>query len=190
VSNSRDFQEQVRHLGELVTRFEQMPDNSQKTAGRELLQLLMEVYGQGLERIMEIVFECDSGRALIDRLAKDEVAGGLLLLYSLHPDSLEARVQTALERMRPRLRKLACSIELLGIENGAVQVRVEKSGHSCGSSVTGVQAVIESVMYELVPDLTSLEVLGIEERPSTGFVALETLLGRSEQHTVQVGSGH
>ena len=47
--------------------------------------------------------------ALIDRLGKDDVSGELLLLYSLHPDALETRVQTAVERMRPRLRKLACT---------------------------------------------------------------------------------
>lgn len=172
------FQEQIKRLSELVTQFEQMPDSPQKAAGKELVQLLMEVHAQGLERILEVAFESTEGGArLIDRLGKDDVAGGLLLLYSLHPDALETRVQSALERISGRLRKLSCAIELLGVDEGAVRVRVTKSGHSCGSSVDEVRGLIENGVYELAPDVTSLEILGLEEKSSTGFVAIESLVG-------------
>jgi hypothetical protein len=180
VADNGGFQEQVRKLGELVTRFDQMPESPQKAAGKELVQLLMEVHSHGLERMMEVVFESgDSGRALIDRLGKDEVIGSLLLLYSLHPDGLEARVQTAVERMHSRLRKLSCTIELLSIDEGAVRVRVTKGGHTCGSSTNELRAVVENGIFEFAPDVTSLEISGLEEPSSTGFVALESLLGHS-----------
>lgn len=52
-----EFQEQVRQLGRLITQFDQMPEGPQKTACKELVHLLMDVHGAGLERIMEIVFE-------------------------------------------------------------------------------------------------------------------------------------
>ena len=82
----------------------------------------MEVHGQALERMIEMIFESrEGGSGLIDRLGKDEAAGGLLLLYSLHPDALETRVQAAMERMRARLRKLSCSIELLRSGRGRGQ---------------------------------------------------------------------
>lgn len=185
MANGGGFQEQVRRLGELVAQFEQMPDSPQKTAGKELLQLLMQVHGQGLERMMEIVFESgDSGGALIDRLGKDDIAGGLLLLYSLHPDSFETRVQTAVERMRPRLRKLSCAIELLTMDDGVVRVRLTRAGHSCGSSTQELRAMIENSLYEFAPDVTSLEILGLDEPSSTGFVAIESLLA------VSVHAGH
>lgn len=126
---------------------------------------------------MEIIFESgETGSALIDRLANDEAAGALLLLYSLHPDALEARVQTALERMRPRLRKLACAIELQGIDEGAVRVSLIRSGHSCGSSAEELRAIVENGIFELAPDLTALEITGLDEQHSGGFVALESLL--------------
>ena len=178
MADTTNFQEQVRKLGELVTRFDQMPDSPQKTAGKELVQLLMEVHGQGLERVMELIFESrESGSALIDRLGKDDVAGGLLLLYSLHPDAFETRVQTAVDRMRSRLRKLSCSIELLTAENGLVRVQLAKGGHSCGSSTRELEAIVENGIYELAPDVASLEILGLEEPSSSGFVALEKLAG-------------
>jgi Fe-S cluster biogenesis protein NfuA len=196
VADNGGFQEQVRKLGELVTQFDEMPESPQKTAARELVQLLMEVHSQGLERMMEVVFESrESGGALIDRLGKDEVAGGLLLLYSLHPDSLETRVQTAVESMRSRLRKLSCTIELLGIDDGSVRVHVTKGGHSCGSSTSDLRAVVENGMYEFAPDVTSLEISGLDEPSFAGFVALESLLGHSlvgpshDDHALQAGGG-
>ena len=189
MADKSGFQEQIKRLSELVTQFEQMPDSPHKTAGKELVQLLMEVHAQGLERMMEIAFEnSEGGAALIDRLGRDDVAGGLLLLYSLHPDALQTRVQTALERMQGRLRKLACTIELLAVDDGAVRVRVTKSGHGCGSSTGELRTLIENGVYELAPDVTSLEILGLEEQSSTGFVALESLVGSTATPVVQ-GSG-
>ena len=177
MANDGGFQEQVKRLGELVSQFDQMPDGPQKAAGRELMQLFMDVHSQGLERILEIVFENrEMGSALIDQLGKDGIAGALLLLYSLHPDALDTRVHEALERIRPRLRKLSCAIDLISIDEGVVRVRLTKNGHSCGNSTKELQGLVENGMYETAPDITALEILGLEEPSSTGFVALESLL--------------
>lgn len=180
MADTSNFQEQVKRLGELVSQFDQMPDGPPKAADRELVQLLMDVHGQGLERMMEIIFASrEAGSALIDELGKDEIAGGLLLLYSLHPDALETRVPAALERIRPRLRKLSCTIDLVSIDEGVVRVRLTKSGHSCGSSTKELQGLVETGMFEIAPDITALEIMGLEEPSSTGFVALDSLLSNA-----------
>jgi Fe-S cluster biogenesis protein NfuA len=178
VANDGEFQEQVRQLGKLIAQFDELPDGATKTAARDLVQLLMDVHGRGLERVMEIVFDSgDSGQKIIDRLGQDSIVGNLLLLYSLHPDGLEARIQSALDRMRPQLRKLACTIELENVQEGAVQVRLATSGHSCGSSTKDLRSIVEDGMFEFAPDVTSLEILGLEEPTPAGFVTLESLLG-------------
>jgi Fe-S cluster biogenesis protein NfuA len=181
-----EFQEKVQQLGKLVAQFDQLPDSAAKVAGRELVQLLMDVHGRGLERVMEIIFTSGDhlSQVIIDRLGRDPIVGNLLLLYSLHPDGLEARVRTAVERLRPRLRKLACSIELESISEGSVQVRLT-SGHSCGSSTRDLQSIVEEAIYEAAPDLASLKIQGLEEQTPEGFVALESLLG---QHLVGTAS--
>jgi Fe-S cluster biogenesis protein NfuA len=178
VANDGEFQEQVRQLGKLVTQFDELPDSPAKVAGKELVQLLMDVHGRGLERVMEIVF--DSGNlapGIIDKLGQDSIVGNLLLLYSLHPDGLEARVQKAVDRIRPRLRKLSCAIELESIDEGTVQVRLATSAHSCGSSTKDLRSIVEEGMYEFAPDVASLEILGLEEPVPVGFVSVESLLG-------------
>ena len=187
-----EFQEQVKQLGNLIAQFDHLPDGPQKAAGKELVQLLMDVHGAGLERVMEIVFESGaSGAALIDKLGQDTIAGSLLLLYSLHPDDLETRVRKAMERIRPRLRKLACSAELLQVESGIVQVQLTTTGHSCGSSSKDLRAIVEDGVYEFAPDVVSLEILGLEEPSASGFVALESLVGhRAASGTVRELSLH
>jgi Fe-S cluster biogenesis protein NfuA len=178
VANDGDFQEQVRQLGKLIEQFDQMPGGPAKTAGRELVQLLMDVHGAGLERMMEIVFESgEEGPKIIDQMGRDASVASLLLLYSLHPDDLETRVEKAAERMRPRLRKLACAIESLEVREGAVTVRLAAAGHSCGSSSKDLRSIVEGCVFEFAPDATSLEILGLEEPAPGGFVALESLMG-------------
>jgi Fe-S cluster biogenesis protein NfuA len=178
VSNDVEFQERVRQLGKLIEQLDQMPGGPAKTAGTELVRLLMDLHGAGLERMMEIIFESgDQGAKIIDQLGKDASVGSLLLLYSLHPDDLATRVEKAAERMRPRLRKLACAIESVEVREGAVTIRVAAAGHGCGSSSKDARSIVEDCVYELAPDVTSLEILGLEG-PTGGFVALESLLGK------------
>jgi hypothetical protein len=179
VANGTEFQEKVRQLGQLIMQFDQKPENHQKTACKELVQLLMDVHGAGLDRIMEIVFENEAaGPAIIDKLGQDSVTSSLLLLYSLHPDDLETRVNKAIERMRPRLRKVSYGVDLTSVNEGAVEVRVTSTsnGHSCGSTARDARAIVEEGLYELAPDVTSLEIRGLEEPANAGFVALESLM--------------
>lgn len=179
MANDGEFQEQIRQLGKLVAQFDELPSGSAKTAGRELVQLLMDVHGAGLERMMEVVSASGStAPEVIHKLGQDPVVGGLLLLYSLHPEDLETRVRKAVERLRPHLRKLACSVELEAIHEGAVQVRLTSSGHSCGTTSQDLRSIVEDGVYEFAPDVASLKILGLEEPMAAGFVTLESLIGR------------
>jgi hypothetical protein len=130
--------------------------------------------------MIDVVFESrEGGNPLVTKLGNDEVTGALLLLYSLHPDSLETRINTAVERMQPRLRKLACAIDEVYVDQGAVRLHIATSGHSCGSSTSELRALVESGIYELAPDVAALEILGLEEKPANGFVALESLVAQA-----------
>jgi len=170
------FQDKLRRLGALVGELDQMPGGGSKVAARDLVQLLMEVHGEGLERIMEIVFESDrSGAALIDQLGHDPIVRNLLLLYSLHPDDLGTRVLRALDTAGSRLRKFDAEVELIGIQDGAIQVRLCTTGHACGSTTKNLKAIVEECIYDQAPDLTSLSILGSDEEAS-GFVPVANLM--------------
>jgi len=177
VISEKEFQQRLRQLGTLVGELDQMPDGGAKIAARELVQLLMEVHGAALERIMETVFEAGSlGEAIIAKFGQDPMVRNLLLLYSLHPDDLETRVLKALDHVAPRLRKLDCTAELVSIRDGAIRLRLQTSGHACGSTTSNLKSMVEEGIYDLAPDLTSLVILTAEDESASGFVPLENLL--------------
>jgi Fe-S cluster biogenesis protein NfuA len=177
VGSEKEFQEKIRQLGTLVGELDQVPGAGSKVAARELVQLLMEVHGAGLERMMEIVFESSTGgEPLIDKLGRDPIVRNLLLLYSLHPDDLETRVLRGLDTAGARLRKFEAQVELVSIQDGAVQIRLDTTGHSCGSTTKNLKAIVEESIYDEAPDLTSLSVLVPDEQGASGFVSVGALL--------------
>ncbi len=183
MANREAFQEKIRRLGELVGALDAAPGGKGNVAARELVQLLMEVHGAGLERIMEIIDESGApGDEIIRKAGHDPIVRHLLLLYSLHPEPIETRVMKALDLAEPRLRKLQSEVELLDMRDGAVQLRVRTSGHACGSTGKSAQAIVEECIYDLAPDVASLEILGNPEETSAGFVSLESLLKQASEN--------
>jgi Fe-S cluster biogenesis protein NfuA len=177
VTDEKEFQEKIRQLGSLVGELDPLPGSGAKVAAREVVQLLMEVHGAGLERMLELVFASGAeGEPIIGKFGQDPIVRSLLLLYSLHPDDLETRVVQALERVGPRLRKLDAEVYLVSVHEGAVELSLHTSSHSCGSTARNLQSIVEESVYEFAPDLASLSISVLENRPASGFVPLESLL--------------
>ncbi len=180
MASEKEFQQKVRQLGTLVGELDQMPGSGSKVAARELVQLLMEVHGTGLERIMELVFESGAeGEAMIGKLGQDPIVRNLLLLYSLHPEDLHTRVLKALDAVCSRLRKFDSKVELIDIHDGVVELQLHTSGHTHGSAAKNLRSIVEEGVYDLAPDLASLTILGLEDEGASGFVPLESLLNHS-----------
>ena len=119
----------------LVRKIENLPDPEARAVAVELLQSLLEFHGAGLERLLEIVSEeGEAGRRVFERVARDELVGGLLLLHGLHPVPLEERVVRALDKVRPYLDSHGGSVELLGVEGGVARLRLRGSCKTCPSS--------------------------------------------------------
>jgi Fe-S cluster biogenesis protein NfuA/nitrite reductase/ring-hydroxylating ferredoxin subunit len=128
-----------------------------------LIRLILELYGSGLGRMLEISADGPAGDKLIDRFAQDELISSLLVLHGLHPDDFAARVSKALTRVRPYLGSHGGNVELVEADaaTGVVRLRMEGSCESCPSSTLTVKLAVESAIKEAAPELTSIEVDGI-----------------------------
>jgi Fe-S cluster biogenesis protein NfuA len=125
-----------------------------------------------------MVFESgESGPRIIDELGQDPLVSSLLILYGLHPDELQTRVERKLQQTASKLHKMGAEAKLVSINGGEVRVRVRIEGHACGSTSRTVQGTVEEAIYEAAPDLTSLVVEGLEEPADSGFIAVEKLIG-------------
>ena len=70
---------------------------------------------------------------------------------------------------------LIFDVELLSVHEGAVRLRLQARGHGCGSTPQALKEIVENALYQGVPDMTSLEIEGAEEKQS--FVPLGMLKG-------------
>jgi Fe-S cluster biogenesis protein NfuA len=177
LADGRDFREDMQQIGALVQEIESIADPAARAATKSLVQSLMDLHGAALEKVLDIVAEAgEPGMNIIDRLGRDSLVSSLLILYGLHPEDIETRVVKAVDKVRPQLRKQGCELELIEVIDGAIRLRVETGSHTCGSTAKTVQATLEGAMYDAAPDLTSLAIEGLEEKPASGFVALDKLM--------------
>jgi len=171
MSGKPEFQRRLESIEELLKRIEDSADPHLRTTAQDLLQAVMDLFGTGLERILEVANSTgEPGRDLIDRLGRDELVSSLLALYGLHPLAFEDRVKRAIEKVRPSLKKRGGEVEVLSIKDGVVSLKMRANGH-----VQALKEAVEEAVYQAVPDIASLVIEGPDER--AGFVPVEMLLG-------------
>jgi Fe-S cluster biogenesis protein NfuA len=171
-----EFHKRLESIEHLLGEIEKAADPNLRTTVRELVQLIMDLHGAGLERMLELIRAAgDGGGAIVPALGRDELVGSLLVLYGLHPMDLEARVVQALDKVRSRLHARQGEVELLSIEDGAVRLRLDADGNGCGSTPQALKQMVEDAVYRTAPDITALVIESAAGKP--GFVPLEMLLG-------------
>ncbi|MFL6278312.1 MAG: NifU family protein [Blastocatellia bacterium] len=170
----QEFQQRIQKIEALVHKIESLADTGARTSALELFQLVMELHGASVERMMTIIYEAgEPGQAIIDRLGRDDLVGSLLLLYGLHPLDLQSRVAQALERLRPELRSHGAQVKLLSVHDGVVRLRLDRSAGGCGSSAQGLRSAVEEAIYAAAPDITALQVEdGVAQAFPSGLVQL------------------
>lgn len=166
-SNTPDIQAVGERVEALLAEFASTSDPA--TAGRaeELVGLLVEFYGAGLARILELLDE-----QAVTPLLADKMVAGLLVLHDLHPQSTEERVLAALERVRPYLGSHAGDVEYLGLDpDGTVRLRLAGSCDGCPSSALTVKMAIEKGIEDVAPEVTKVEVEGVAPDPASPLTA-------------------
>jgi hypothetical protein len=79
--------ETIEHLlGQLAS----LPDRRAREWAEKLVQVVTDLYGEGLRRLIEV-----AGPEALGHLTHDELVGGLLVLHGLHPESLQRRSEEA-----------------------------------------------------------------------------------------------
>jgi Fe-S cluster biogenesis protein NfuA/nitrite reductase/ring-hydroxylating ferredoxin subunit len=154
----------------------------------ELVRLVVDLYGAGLERLLEIVHE--SGRLdddLLDRLAADDLVASLLAVHGLHPDSVETRVARALDGVRPYLGSHGGDVELIELTgDGAVRLRMLGSCDGCPSSSVTLTLAVETAIHDAAPEVTRIEV---EEAPAAGTTTASVIPLTALRSRLDAGAG-
>jgi len=150
----------------------------------ELVRLTADLYGAGLERILDIFYE--AGRLddeVLDALAGDDLVASLLLVHGLHPYDVGLRVEQALESVRPYLGSHGGDVELLEVnEAGTVRLRLLGSCDGCPSSSVTLKLAVEGAIEAAAPEVTAIEVEeAAGESHGAGVIPVSSLRSRLDE---------
>jgi Fe-S cluster biogenesis protein NfuA/nitrite reductase/ring-hydroxylating ferredoxin subunit len=177
MAQGRNLREVGARVEVLLGELRSVAEPAVQHKAEEVVRLLMEFYGAGLERIVEIVAADERADALAVQFADDQLVSGLLALHGLHPVPVETRIQQALDKVRPYLGSHAGGVEFLGVDaEGICHLRLQGSCDGCPSSTLTVKLAIERAIEEAAPELSSIDVEGVTAPSSTGgLVQIESL---------------
>ncbi len=148
-------------------------DEAAAAAAEELTAALVGLYGDGLSRVVAALAAAGpAGSAILGQLAEDPLVGSLLLLHDLHPLDVDARIQQALDRVRPYLGSHAGGVQYLGVTDGVARLRLEGSCHGCPSSTVTVRLAIEGAVAEAAPEVREVLVEGVTEPPGPALLQI------------------
>jgi Fe-S cluster biogenesis protein NfuA/nitrite reductase/ring-hydroxylating ferredoxin subunit len=190
--DDKGLQERVARMETLLEEIEALKDPNARSTAAEVVAVLLDLYGDGLARMMEVVARGEERKRNFEAFAQDELISHLLLLHGLHPLDVETRVIGALEEVRPYLQSHGGNVELLGIEGGVARVRMEGSCDGCPSSAMTLKLAIEEAVLKAAPDLEGVEAEGMVEepppKPTTTFVAGPTLRRKEKKQPEENGA--
>jgi Fe-S cluster biogenesis protein NfuA len=149
----------IERVEALLDEVETFPARERDVA-TELVSALLDMYGEGLARIVA------AGEVPVE----DELVAHLLLLHGLHPVPVAERVGRALDEVRPYLVAHGGGVELLGIEDGVVRLRLEGACHGCPSSALTLRTAVEDAIMRAAPDVERIEADG---EAASGLLQIE-----------------
>jgi Fe-S cluster biogenesis protein NfuA len=125
----------------------------------ELIQALLDMYGDGLARVLELTEQAGApGQALTEAFANDGLLASLFLLHGLHPVDIKTRIVRALDDVRPLLKSHGCEAEFVKIEDGVAYLRLQANGGKPSQPTTTPRQAVEEALNKAVPDLDALQI--------------------------------
>ena len=156
--------ELLPRVQELQAKLDSAGDPATRELAEELVSAVVQMYGAGLERIVDSLLAAgEEGRRLAVALAEEEQVAALLMIHDLHPVPLLERVQGALEQVRPYMESHGGNVELLSLEQGVARISLRGSCSNCAASTVTLELAIKQALEQAAPDLEGLEVEGMTD---------------------------
>ncbi|MCP9496788.1 MAG: NifU family protein [Pyrinomonadaceae bacterium MAG19_C2-C3] len=176
-ANMKDVEASVEGLNALVEELEQYPDAELREKVLDLVQIILELHGEALRRVLTTLDSLPGKEQALTRLMSDDVVRAILLIHGLLPVNVETRVAAAIYELRPHLLAQGCDVELLGIEDGRARLRLMRSGKGA-PPVAVLKSEIEKSLVEAVPDLAGVDIEGFAEQIAATAKAAAILSSR------------
>ncbi|GAA1500400.1 NifU family protein [Kitasatospora kazusensis] len=150
-----------RRVEEVLDRLAASGNQEACEAAEELVRVLMDFYGAGLARITTLLGQVPP--AALERLLRDELVSGMLVLHDLHPEPTAVRITRALESLPGR------PVELVAFDpdTGALRVRsADAGGCGCPSTNATARQAVEDALSCFATEVSSVELEAAAKEPT------------------------
>lgn len=170
-----EVESRLARLDDVLGQLERIPGATAALA-IEVVQMLTEVYGTALGRIVDV-----APPEVLEVFDRDELLRHLLVLHDLHPHPLEQRVGEALDRVRPYLHSHGGDVSLVSIADGVARVAFTGHCDGCTSSTETMQNAIRDAVLAMAPELDRVEAepATAPEHPAPTVIPVDSLLART-----------
>jgi len=174
----REFQHLLEWLGTGLERMEGIEDERTREEVFALLEGIDVLHRQALGRLLDLVTDL-GGSGLAERVSQDPVVRTLLEMYDLPEADERTQVERALEGVYPYFESHGGKLEVLGVEEGRVRVRLSGSCEGCPGTATTLERVVEEALRERFPGFR--ELVAEEPPPTSPATGRPIQLGRKPQ---------
>ncbi len=152
--DSEDPRAAAARIESLLAELGASGDARVRAAAEDLVRQLMQLYGAGLARVMELVFEQDEAAAagLFDRFGEDPLVASLRAVHGLHPQTVEVRIARALDRVRPVVTAAGADLTVLAVDGDSIRLRLDTQP-DVSSPAANVRPIVERVIAEAAPEI-------------------------------------
>jgi hypothetical protein len=159
VSDAKNLRTTGERIEQLLSELEGMPDRRALEHAEELIRLLTDMYGAGLERILDASCGAEPmcGPELLEFLGRDQLVSSLLLLHDLHPESPEARIERALEDLSATLGAGDAHLLEFNETEGSAKIRLLSTGG--GSAQVATDELVRRAVEKVAPEVERIELV-------------------------------
>ncbi len=150
-----EFQHLLEWLGTGFERMEEIEDEKTREEVFAFLEGIDVLHRQGLGRIFDLIGNL-GGQKAVERISQDPIVRTILDMYDLPEADERTQVERVLEDVHPYFQSHGGKLELLGVEEGRVRVRLSGSCEGCPGTATTLQRVVEEALREGFPGFKEL----------------------------------
>lgn len=151
----------LSRLEEIFAGWDEGPRNAVK-AYREAIDQL---HREALQRLIRTLRSTPAAAGALKSAAADEIVYAVLRHHELVKPSLNERIESALESVRPMLASHGGDVQLVNVTPPTAEVRLVGACNGCASSSLTFQAGIKKAIQDVCPEITKvIQVGGAAER--------------------------
>lgn len=148
---------QLDHLVQAITGLEGIVDGwdeSQKLTVQALKSAIEDLHKEALKRLIRSLKDDPAARAPLAQAVTDPLIYGVLRFHGLVKEPLQARIERALDEVRPFMATHGGDVELVSVKPpDTVEVRLIGACHGCPASSQTLTEGVEKAIREHCPEI-------------------------------------